>query len=64
MFRMEIKTGNVAFCDPYTGNEDSFCERVEVARILKKVIECLENDYIEGSCIDINGNKVGTWKLS
>jgi hypothetical protein len=63
MFKIDIKTGNAAFCDPYTGEEDQYSKREEVIRILKEVIEKMENDYIEGSCIDLCGNKVGSWEL-
>lgn len=64
MFKIEIKTGGAAFHDPYTGDEDRYCETEEVIRILKTVIDRLENDVTEGSCMDINGNKVGTYKLN
>ena len=63
MFEIKFKTGNAAFCDPYTGEEDEVYEVNECRRILKKIIEKLDYGYREGSCIDINGNKVGEWRL-
>ena len=63
MFKLEIKTGNAAFCDPMTGEEDNYAEAYEVARILNEVTEKIKNGQREGSCIDINGNKVGSWRL-
>lgn len=44
---------NAAFQD---GNKQA-----EVARILRKVAEKVEAGEDSGSCMDINGNKVGTW---
>lgn len=35
----------------------------EVSRILKKIISKLEDGYTEGVEMDINGNKVCTWKI-
>lgn len=58
MFKLEIKTGNEAFSDH---------PHLEIARILKKLAERLENDgFDEMYCtlVDINGNSVGkaVWK--
>ena len=63
MLKIEFKTGGAAFNDPYTGEPNGLYERNECIRILNGIIEKLENDYSEGSCMDINGNKVGTWEL-
>ena len=49
--KIEIKTDNEAFSD---GNEDS-----EIARILRKLADDLENGRHPYYTIDINGNKVG-----
>ena len=51
MFTVKIDTDNAAF-------EDS---DAEVGRILGEVVKMLENGRRSGRCIDINGNKVGTW---
>lgn len=61
MFKCEVKTGNAAFCDPYTGEESEFWEAVELKRILEDICVKLEAGYTNGSVIDINGNKVGKW---
>ena len=54
MLSVNIKTGNAAFED---------YEVEECVRILKEVCNKLESGYTYGSCIDINGNKVGEWEL-
>ena len=63
MFNVTIKTGGAAFCDPYTGEPDTFSETYEVVRILEKIIRELKCEYSNGVCMDINGNKVGEWEL-
>jgi hypothetical protein len=63
MMKIEFKTGGAAFNDPYTGEPFEMYEREECIRILKEIIEKLKNGYSEGVCMDINGVKVGTWKL-
>ena len=63
MLKIELKTGCAAFRDIFTGDPNERCERKECVRILKEVIEKLENGYSNGVCMDINGNKVGTWEL-
>lgn len=57
-FRLEFDTGNSAFSDPN-----------EISRILKKVADQTavriaeeDDEYpIEGTILDINGAKVGSW---
>lgn len=56
MFTLKIGTGGSAFYDD-DGNRDPY----EVIRLLRQVATKLENDYISGILIDINGNKVGEW---
>ena len=62
MLKIEIKTGGAAFrneedeFDAYFGGE-------EIKRILRKVVDDIQNGYESGSANDINGNKVCTWKL-
>lgn len=36
----------------------------ECARILSNIVEKLETEQTDGVIMDVNGNKVGTWKLS
>ncbi len=54
MFVIKMETGNAAFGD-YPNDE--------VGRILGHVVACLEDGDLSGSCYDINGNKVGEWRL-
>ena len=62
MFKVEIKTGGAAFTDE-DGKFDTYYGGHEVQRILTEVALKIQNGYEEGSCIDINGNNVGTWSL-
>ena len=52
MFKIEFDTGNAAF-EEY--------DTYEIRRILAYIGEQLEFKT-EGSVIDINGNKIGSWK--
>ena len=61
MLKIEIKTSGAAFCDPYTGEESEYWESVELKRILENVCLRIEEGETSGSCMDINGNKVGKW---
>lgn len=61
MFRLEIKTGNAAFRNSFTGEKDETAEAMEVVRILKKVTKQLENSYRHNTVHDINGNTVGEY---
>ena len=60
MLRIEIKTDNAAFCDP-DGNESEYWESVELNRILANICLAIEGGETSGTCMDINGNKVGIW---
>lgn len=56
MFTLEIKTSNAAF-EGMAG--------YEVARILREVADTVEErDSIDMAVMDINGNNVGSCKLS
>ena len=61
MLKIEIKTGNAAFCDPFTGEPSEFDEAIECKRLLEGICRELEDGATNGSIIDINGNKVGQW---
>lgn len=61
MFELKIKTGGAAFRDPYTGEEDEWCEAREIARIMNKVRDNLLAGLDHGAVMDVNGNKVGEW---
>lgn len=61
MLKIEIKTGNAAFCDPYTGEEDKYYEGLELSKILNAIADDIKYGKTSGSILDINGNKVGSW---
>ena len=56
--KIEFTTGNAAFSEECGGNLE-----YETIRILGEICENIEIGCTEGSIIDINGNKVGYWKL-
>ena len=68
MFTLKIKTEESAFKDEFFGN-DYFFRQKEVARILRETAEFLEQNAEFGrqvefkSLLDINGNKVGEFRL-
>lgn len=57
MMTIKFKTTNAAF------RENDGDLELQSIEILKEIIEKLENGYKEGNCFDVNGNKVGEWKL-
>lgn len=62
MFVLKMQTGNAAFCNT-DGEEDIVCESMEIARLLRKVADSIEDSTaMSGSANDINGNKVLTWE--
>lgn len=61
MLKIEIKTSNVAFCDPDDGSESNYWESVEINRILANICSEIACGRTSGVCMDINGNKVGKW---
>ena len=64
MLRIEIRTDNAAFNgDGETQWERDYWRNLELKRVLKNVMNQLDNGKVKGSCIDINGNKVGEWSL-
>ena len=66
MFILTIKTGGAAFRDDSRtgrrGNALLDQQGAEVRRIMKDVARKLEMGYNGGNVMDVNGNKVGTWK--
>lgn len=63
MLQIKIETGNAAFHNEMTGEKDSFAEAIEVTRILNEVRSQIREGRRSGSCIDINGNRVGNWSF-
>lgn len=64
MLKLNIKTGGAAYCDPFSGEEDNYCEQMEVAKNLRDIADELEHGRRYGTIIDINGNKVGSYELN
>lgn len=60
MFTLTIQTDNAAFHDDHG---DDLATRQEVARILTKIANRLEEGDCWGSCRDYNGQQVGHWRL-
>lgn len=56
--KIEFTTENAAFSEECGGSLE-----YETIRILREICGKIEIGYIEGSIIDINGNKIGDWKL-
>ncbi len=63
MFSMTMKTGTAAFCDEKTGKFSDACEGFEICRILMTVEDQIRTGKRRGNAIDLNGNKVGEWKI-
>ena len=61
MFKVEIETGNAAFKDPITGEDDDFMEAAEIKSLLAHISLALERGEKAGVVMDFNGNKVGSW---
>lgn len=55
MFTVTMSTDNAAFTE---GDAPG-----EVARILRRIANRLENGDTEGKCVDVNGNAVGDFSL-
>jgi hypothetical protein len=58
MFKIQFSTSNAAF----EGNPTRELE--EITRILERVSEELGGGSRGGYIRDVNGNKIGTWKLT
>lgn len=58
MFELNFETRNAAF------TENAGDASVESARIMRDVAEALDNGCLQGSVIDVNGNRVGYWTLT
>lgn len=56
--KIEFTTENAAFSEECGGSLE-----YETIRILGEICEKIEMRCTEGSIVDINGNKVGEWKL-
>lgn len=65
MLIVKFTTDNAAFCaDTNEEADNDASQRAECARILGKLAEELENgSTVKGSVYDVNGNRVGDWRL-
>lgn len=63
MLKIEIKTGGASFTND-VGEFDAYYGGFEIQRILTEIALNIQNGYESGTCIDINGNKVGFWSLN
>ena len=61
MIKIEIKTGNAAFCNPASGEPHRLFECMEVDRILRDISMRLLQGENGGNVIDTNGNVCGRW---
>jgi hypothetical protein len=59
--KITLQTGNAAFTSESDDAFESVCaEKAEVARILRHLADCLEDNGLEGQRLfDVNGNAVG-----
>ena len=62
MFSCEIKTDGAAFRNPENGEENEFYEGLELKRIFRKIENDINHGATSGVIMDLNGNKVGSWK--
>lgn len=61
--KIEFSTESAAFLEPYTGEADSIYRDMEIKRILEEIMEKIECGLDHGTIMDINGHKVGKWKI-
>lgn len=60
-FHLELDCDNAAFRDADGGLDGA--AGAEVARLLQKAAGQVDEGYLAGSLIDINGTKVGEWRF-
>ena len=64
MFTLRIETDNAAFGEQEDNSEGYSDDAVaEVARILRKCADKIENGVDAGNLMDVNGNKVGEFSF-
>lgn len=62
MVKIEFETEGAAFTDEY-GENDDYMKNKEICRILDKISKEIEEGYTFGLIMDINGNKVGNYRI-
>ena len=63
MFEMSLALNNDVFVNP-NGEFDQIYGGYEVAAILRKVANQIQNGSVNGKCMDSNGNGVGSWRIT
>lgn len=65
-FQLSMDCNNAAFTSDRDDSIDEAARArgMEAARILRKAANMLENGYLDGACVDHNGNTVGSWRLT
>lgn len=58
-FQMSINLDNAAFRD-----DEEHLDPTDLARLLRQVAKRVEDGWNVGTCLDVNGNKVGRWEIS
>jgi len=63
MLNIKFKTSGAAFEDEANRLWDPYWKRSETVRILKVIMDEIDEGRTYGACMDIYGNKVGEWTL-
>ena len=53
--KIQFSTGYAAF--------EEYGMQYQLECIFERIIQCINQGETEGNILDINGNKIGTWKL-
>ena len=62
--KMEFSTDGAALQSEYEDERaNEISTKREITRILEKIAIEVECGAIQGSIMDINGNKIGTWEM-
>lgn len=61
MLKIEIKTGGAAYSDGDTLTDEG---RRNLSANLKVIANMILNGENDGTIIDVNGNKVGSWEVN
>ena len=61
--KIEFKTDNAAFKEPYTGNDNEHAFWSEYTFVISRINDQVAAGMKSGTIIDSNGNKIGRWSL-
>ena len=62
MVKIEFETDSAAFLDE-SGDKDDYLKNMEICRILDKISQEVEEGYTFGPIMDLNGNRVGNYRV-